>query len=105
MTSQTGVFSLDSQEREQIEQKFQKKVIFAEARKDELFHIFDQELTEEETWALKYMFAYMPVNDLADYDGKLRCAGLTTCTATMVQRCLTKDLKARCGNSRTKRTV
>ncbi|KOR76468.1 transglutaminase domain-containing protein [Paenibacillus solani] len=71
MTSQTGVFSLDSQEREQIEQKFQKKVIFAEARKDELFHIFDQELTEEETWALKYMFAYMPVNDLADYDGEL----------------------------------
>lgn len=71
MTSQTAVFSLNSQEREQIERKFQEKVIFAEARKDALFHIFDQELTEEETWALKYMFAYMPVNDLADYDGEL----------------------------------
>ncbi|MGG3280695.1 transglutaminase domain-containing protein [Paenibacillus solani] len=71
MNSQTAVFSLDSQEREQIERKFQEKVTFAEARKDALFHIFDQELTEEETWALKYMFAYMPVNDLADYDGEL----------------------------------
>lgn len=71
MTSQTMVFSLDSQTLERIEQKFQEKIVFAEARKDQLFHVFEQELTEEETWALKYLFAYMPVNDLADYDGAL----------------------------------
>lgn len=71
MTSQTAVFSLDSQTMERIEQKFQEKVVFAEARKDQLFHVFEQELTEEETWALKYLFAYMPVNDMADYDGEL----------------------------------
>ncbi|MPY19163.1 transglutaminase domain-containing protein [Paenibacillus glucanolyticus] len=71
MTSQTLVFSMDSQMLERIEQKFREKVVFAEGRKDKLFHVFGQELTEEETWALKYLFAYMPVNDLADYDGEL----------------------------------
>lgn len=71
MTSQTAVFSLDSQIRERIEQKFQEKIIFAEARKDKLFHVLEQELTDEEIWALKYLFAYMPVNDMADYDGEL----------------------------------
>ncbi|HBU80691.1 MAG TPA: transglutaminase domain-containing protein [Paenibacillus sp.] len=71
MTSQTLVFSLDAQSLERIEQKFQEKVRFAEARKDKLFHVFQQPLTEEEAWALKYVYAYMPVNDMADYDGEL----------------------------------
>ncbi|APO44275.1 transglutaminase [Paenibacillus xylanexedens] len=71
MTRQTLVFSLDAQSLERIEQKFQEKVRFAEARKSELFHIFQQELTQEETWALKYVYAYMPVNDMADYNGDL----------------------------------
>jgi hypothetical protein len=71
MTSQTLVFSLDAQSLEQIEQKFQEKVRFAEACKEKLFHVFQQQLTEEETWALKYVYAYMPVNDMADYDGEL----------------------------------
>ncbi|UPK45154.1 transglutaminase domain-containing protein [Paenibacillus pabuli] len=71
MTSQTLVFSMDAQALERIEQKFQEKVRFAEARKDKLFHVFQQPLTEEEAWALKYVYAYMPVNDLADYDGEL----------------------------------
>ena len=39
MTSQTAVFSLDSQTQERIEQKFQEKVVFAKARKDQLFHV------------------------------------------------------------------
>ncbi|WKL00242.1 hypothetical protein Q0F98_24165 [Paenibacillus amylolyticus] len=71
MNSQTLVFSLDARSLERIEQKFQEKVRFAEARKSELFHIFQQDLTQEETWALKYVYAYMPVNDMADYNGDL----------------------------------
>ncbi|MDQ6420281.1 transglutaminase domain-containing protein [Paenibacillus sp. LHD-117] len=72
MTMQTSVFSLDQQAMELIERKFRKKQLIAEARADEqLFGVFRQELTEEETWALKFLFAYMPVNDLADYDGHL----------------------------------
>ncbi|HTG68058.1 MAG TPA: transglutaminase domain-containing protein [Candidatus Udaeobacter sp.] len=71
MTLQTSVFSLDHQAMELIERKFRQKQLIAEARAHELFGIFQQELTEEETWALKFLFAYMPVNDLADYDGNL----------------------------------
>ncbi|MFC9706912.1 transglutaminase domain-containing protein [Paenibacillus sp. NPDC056933] len=71
MTSQTLVFSMDAQSLERIEQKFREKVNFADARKDKLFHVFQQKLTEEEAWALKYVYAYMPVNDMADYDGEL----------------------------------
>lgn len=71
MTIQTAVFSLDHDAMELIDRKFREKQLIAQARAHELFDIFQQELTVEETWALKYLFAYMPVNDLADYDGDL----------------------------------
>ncbi|WHY21004.1 transglutaminase domain-containing protein [Paenibacillus sp. G2S3] len=56
---------------EQIERKFQEKKSLAKARATQLFQIFEQDLTEEEIIALKYLYAYMPVNDLADYSGQL----------------------------------
>lgn len=71
MNLQTSVFSLDHVAMEIIERKFREKQLLAQARAHELFDIFKQRLTEEEIWALKYLFAYMPVNDLADYDGSL----------------------------------
>lgn len=71
MTTKTSVFSLEPDKLALIERKFREKRKLAEARERELFGIFEEELTEEETWALKYLYAYMPVNDLADYDGAL----------------------------------
>ncbi|GIP29323.1 transglutaminase [Paenibacillus sp. J23TS9] len=71
MTMQTSVFSLDQQTMERIEHKLRDKQRMAQARAQELFGVFQEELTDEETWALKYLFAYMPVNDMADYDGAL----------------------------------
>ncbi|OKP70376.1 transglutaminase [Paenibacillus sp. P3E] len=71
MTQLTSVFSLDEEMMQQIEQKYDKKRQIAQPREHELFDIFQEELTEEETWALKYLFAYMPLNDLADYEGSL----------------------------------
>lgn len=71
MTMQTSVFSLDSQTMEQIERKFHEKQQLAKAKAQDLFDVFQEKLTDEEVWALKYLFAYMPVNDLADYDGAL----------------------------------
>jgi transglutaminase-like putative cysteine protease len=38
-------------------------------RKDELFSVFDQALTPEQTEALKFLFAYSPLNDLAEFSG------------------------------------
>ena len=41
----------------------------AKHRKDALFSVFDEDLTEAEADALMYLYAFMPLNDLADYDG------------------------------------
>lgn len=71
MTMPKTIFSLNQEVMEQIEHKFRLKQQLAGARQQELFGIFQEALTEEEAWALKYLFAYMPVNDMADYDGSL----------------------------------
>lgn len=71
MSIKTSVFSLNSGTLELIEQKFSEKRQIAKARERELFNIFDEDISEEEKWALKFLFAYMPLNDLADYDGPL----------------------------------
>ncbi|WP_106769755.1 transglutaminase-like domain-containing protein [Paenibacillus faecalis] len=69
--TQVSVFSLSPQTMEQIDRKFRKKQDLASARRHELFDIFQEELSLEEIWALKYLYAYMPINDMADYDGAL----------------------------------
>ncbi|AZN43465.1 transglutaminase domain-containing protein [Paenibacillus albus] len=72
MKTSTSVFSLDQAAIEQIERKFHVKQQLAKARKQELFGIFQEEaLTDEEAVALKLLFAYMPINDMADYSGTL----------------------------------
>lgn len=71
MTLPKAIFSLDQEAMERIDGKFRFKQRLAAARHEELFGIFREELTEEELWSLKYLFAYMPVNDMADYDGSL----------------------------------
>lgn len=81
MTMQTSAFSLDQAAIELIERKFGEKRRMAAAREQELFGIFQEELTEEETWALKYLYAYMPVNDMADYDGALFLSHVRTTLA------------------------
>ncbi|SEP07742.1 transglutaminase domain-containing protein [Paenibacillus sp. OV219] len=68
----TTVFSLDQATLDQIERKFQVKQQLTETRQQELFGIFQEEtLTEEEELALKFLFAYMPISDMADYGGAL----------------------------------
>jgi hypothetical protein len=54
-----------------IEEKFQHKRKLASAKEKALFHIFDEGLTKDEEFALKFLYAYMPLYDLADYDGSL----------------------------------
>ncbi|NIK66902.1 transglutaminase-like domain-containing protein [Paenibacillus sp. BK720] len=71
MTDWTSPFSLNQAERDLIESKLSIKRQLAQARERELFDVLREGLSEEESWALKYLFAYMPVNDLADYDGAL----------------------------------
>ncbi|WP_138494967.1 transglutaminase domain-containing protein [Paenibacillus pinistramenti] len=71
MELQTPVFALSEQELENMEQRFKEKLEIGAARRQELFGIFDEPLTPEERFALRFLYAYMPLNDMADYDGAL----------------------------------
>lgn len=66
-----AAFSLDDRELARMEEKFRYKREIGKARERELFGVFAEELTEEEALALRYLYAYMPLNDMADYDGSL----------------------------------
>ena len=49
--------------------QFEEVKKLASNRSDELFSIFDNNLTNEETKYLEFLYAYMPLSDLADYNG------------------------------------
>ena len=42
----------------------------AKNREKELFDVFNQNISTEESELLKYLYSYMPLSDLADYDGE-----------------------------------
>ncbi|GJM77687.1 hypothetical protein HMSSN139_01830 [Paenibacillus sp. HMSSN-139] len=71
MSVETPAFSLSEREMEQIERKFAEIRTLGRGREKALFGVFDGSLTAEETWALKFLYVHMPLNDLADYDGSL----------------------------------
>jgi hypothetical protein len=64
-------FELDSTSVSEIERAFAEKQALARERADELFSVFTEIGSAEEELGLKFLFAYMPLNDLADYDGTL----------------------------------
>jgi len=53
-----------------VKSDFEKVKHLASEREEELFNVFNQELSLEEEEALMFLFAYMPLNDLADYNGE-----------------------------------
>ncbi len=57
------------QEPKSADKKFEETKEIAKNRNDELFGIFNKTLSNEEAEYLKFLYAYMPLNDLADYDG------------------------------------
>ncbi len=62
-------FITDEAYRSQVETDFEARKELAQGRSTELFSVFDDNLSLEETEALKFLYAYMPYSDLADYDG------------------------------------
>ncbi len=48
---------------------FEKTKELAQNRNDELFGIFDESMSVKEENYLKFLYSYMPLSDLADYDG------------------------------------
>lgn len=61
----------DEAYREQVQRDFEARQQMVNQRYHALFSVFDeQKLTVEETQALQFLYAYMPLSDLADYDGE-----------------------------------
>ncbi|MFS0871522.1 transglutaminase domain-containing protein [Paenibacillus xylanilyticus] len=71
MSVQTSVFSLTPEEMNRIEDKLRVKKELVGTRADEIFSVFREPLSEEEEWALKFVYAYSPLQDLADVPGAL----------------------------------
>jgi hypothetical protein len=63
-------FINDKSYRQKVEVQFEKQKELAKNREAQLFGVFKQNLNVEETEALKFLYAYMPLSDLADYDGE-----------------------------------
>jgi transglutaminase-like putative cysteine protease len=55
--------------RSKVESSFEEREHLAQNRKDNLFNVFGSGLSLQQEEALKFLFAYMPLSDLADYNG------------------------------------
>lgn len=53
-----------------VKRKFQSQKHLAERRADALFNVFDSIQSLQEKEALEFLYAYMPLSDLADYNGE-----------------------------------
>lgn len=59
----------DESRREAIHQQFLKQQELAKGRQNQLFDVFKQSLSNQEREGLEFLYAYMPLSDLANYDG------------------------------------
>ncbi|MEI6455949.1 MAG: transglutaminase domain-containing protein [bacterium] len=62
-------FITDKKVRQKAEQQFEIQKKLAKNRSSQLFGVFDKDITLAEEEALTFLYAYMPLSDLADYDG------------------------------------
>ena len=62
-------FITDKSYRQKVEAQFEKQKDLAKNRSVQLFGVFDKDLTASETEALKFLYAYSSLSDLADYNG------------------------------------
>lgn len=63
-------FITDKTYRQQVDRQFESRKKLASHRDAQLFNVFNKELTKQEEEALKFLYAYMPLSDLADYTGE-----------------------------------
>ncbi|MFC2102233.1 transglutaminase family protein [Bacteroidota bacterium] len=80
--SRGGHFISDSSYRAKVREQFNKQEKLASHRSDTLFGVFQQDLTTKEHEALEFLYAYMSLNDLADYDGAFFLKNVRTSLAT-----------------------
>lgn len=61
---------LTKTEQDRLEKNFEQVKLLAQNRKEELFQVFLQ-CNEEEELCMKFLYAFMPLSDLANYNGEL----------------------------------
>jgi transglutaminase-like putative cysteine protease len=68
--------------RHTVESAFAERKQLASGRNGQLFAVFDRKLNTHQTEALKYLFAFMPLSDLADYTGEFFLANINVALRT-----------------------
>ena len=68
-STERGHFIGDADYRAKVAGQFEAQKGLATHRAEALFGVFNENLTVEEKEALEFLYAYMPLNDLADYSG------------------------------------
>jgi transglutaminase-like putative cysteine protease len=63
-------FISDKNYRSKVMLQFERQKELAANRKEQLFEVFDKNISTREKEALEFLYAYMPLSDLADYDGE-----------------------------------
>jgi len=69
--------------REIVENAFAEKKQLARHRDTALFSVFEKNLSVKQSEALKFLYAFMPLNDLADYNGDFFLANADMALRTM----------------------
>ncbi|MEI6049508.1 MAG: transglutaminase-like domain-containing protein, partial [Bacteroidota bacterium] len=75
-----------------IEKSFSERKQLAANREAALFRVFDRKLSIKQTEALKFLFAFMPLSDLADYNGDFFLANINMSLRTKEETPWGKDI-------------
>jgi hypothetical protein len=78
--------------RSKVESSFKEREHLAQNRKDKLFNVFGSSLSLQQEEALKFLFAYMPLSDLADYNGDFFLANANIALKTRKESPWGKDI-------------
>ena len=82
-------FITDTSYRQRVEQDFNQKK--ERLPQGDLFAIFDTDLTSYEREALEFLYAYMPLADIADYSGEFHLMNVRA-SKRLPMRCLGEKL-------------
>ena len=82
----------NSQYRKITEKRFNKKKYLAVKRDSALFFVFNQNLSTKQSEALKFLYAYMPLSDLADYNGDFFLANINMSLSAQSETKWGKDI-------------
>lgn len=63
-------FITDPEYRKKVATRFEVQYDLAKHRSDALFNVLKEDLSKQEFEACQFLYAYMPLSDLADYDGR-----------------------------------